>query len=81
MEITAAQFKRIEPLLPVQRSNVQHQQLVRIKIEAVSPDSAIVEVHPDGTGAPERVASNPSGDLTVDGPRRFMWLLRSLERL
>jgi transposase len=105
MEITAEQFKRIEPFLPVQRGNVsvsnlqvvnailyvaqngckwrslpkrfgdwhtiytrmnrwakagvldrlfeelQHQQLVRIKIEAVSLDSTIVKVHPDGTGA------------------------------
>ena len=30
---------------------LQHQQLVRIKIEAVSLDSTIVKVHPDGTGA------------------------------
>jgi len=30
---------------------MQHQQLIRIKIEAVSLDSTIVKVHPDGTGA------------------------------
>src|SRR5271170_3108978 len=30
---------------------LQHQQLVRIRIEAVSLDSTIVKVHPDGTGA------------------------------
>ena len=104
MEITAAQFSRIESLLPLQRGNVsvsnlqvvnailyvaehgckwrglpkrfgnwhtiytrmnrwaeagvldrlfeeQHQQLIRVKIEAVSLDSTIVKVHPDGTGA------------------------------
>ena len=105
MEITAAQFARIEPFLPVQRGNVslsnlqvinailyvaehgckwrglpkrfgnwhtiytrmnrwakagvldrlfeelQHQQLIRVRIEAVSLDSTIIKVHPDGTGA------------------------------
>ena len=30
---------------------LEHQQLVRIKIESVSLDSTIVKVHPDGTGA------------------------------
>ena len=30
---------------------LQREQLVRIKIEAVSMDSTIVKVHPDGTGA------------------------------
>jgi transposase len=105
MEISAAQFSRIESFLPVQRGNVgvsnlqvvnailyvaehgckwrglpkrfgnwhtiytrmnrwakagvldrlfeelQHQQLIRVKIEAVSLDRTIVKVHPDGTGA------------------------------
>ena len=37
---------------------LQHQQLVRIKIEAVSLDSTIVKVHPDGTGALKRPASH-----------------------
>ncbi|WKZ11572.1 MAG: IS5 family transposase [Gammaproteobacteria bacterium] len=108
MEISAAQFSRIEAFLPVQRGNVslsnlqvvnailyiaengckwralpkrfgnwhtiytrmnrwakagvldrlfeelQHQQLIRVKIEAVSLDSTIVKVHPDGTGAPKK---------------------------
>src|SRR5579864_6899071 len=30
---------------------LQQEQLIRIKIEAVSLDSTIVKVHPDGTGA------------------------------
>ena len=135
MEITAEQFTRIEPFLPVQRGNVslsnlqvvnailyvaengckwralpkrfgnwhtiytrmnrwakagvldrlfeelQHQQLVRIKIEAVSLDSTIVKVHPDGTGALKKKAHKPSVDLEADGPRRFIWLPRMLERL
>jgi transposase len=135
MEITAAQFQRIEPFLPVQRGNVslnnlqvvnailyvaengckwralpkrfgnwhtiytrmnrwakagvldrlfeelQHQQLVRIKIESVSLDSTIVKVHPDGTGALKKTAPRPSDDREADGPRRFIWLPRMLERL
>ena len=33
-------------------SNIlQREQIVRIKLEAVSMDSTIVKVHPDGTGA------------------------------
>ena len=30
---------------------LQRHQIVRIKIEAVSLDSTIIKVHPDGTGA------------------------------
>ena len=116
MEISAAQFSRIEALLPVQRGNVsvsnlqvvnailyvaengckwralpkrfgswhtiytrmnrwakagvldrlfeelQHQQLIRVKIEAVSLDSTIVKVHPDGTGA---LKKRPAGHRQV----------------
>ncbi|GAJ08260.1 unnamed protein product, partial [marine sediment metagenome] len=105
MQITEAQYRRIEACLPRQRGNVNHsnlqvlnailfvaehgckwrglpkrfgnwhtiytrmnrwakagvldrlfaklqeEQIVRIKIEAVSLDSTIVKVHPDGTGA------------------------------
>lgn len=134
MEITAAQFSRIESLLPLQRGNVsvsnlqvvnailyvaehgckwrglpkrfgnwhtiytrmnrwakagvldrlfeelQHQQLIRVKIEAVSLDSTIVKVHPDGTGALKKTARNPSANPAVDGQRRFIWLPRMLER-
>ena len=32
---------------------LQRQQIVRLKLEAVSLDSTIVEVRPDGTGAPK----------------------------
>jgi transposase len=135
MEITAEQFKHIEPYLPVQRGNValhnldvvnailyvaengctwralpkrfgnwhtiytrmnrwakagvldrlftglQQHQLVRIKIEAVSLDSTLVKVHPDGTGALKKTVRNPSVDPGVDGPPKFIWLPRMLERL
>ena len=132
MEITAQQFSRIEPFLPVQRGNVsltnlqvvnailyvaehgckwrglpkrfgnwhtiytrmnrwakagvldrlfeelQHQQLVRIKIEAVSLDSTIVKVHPDGTGALKKTDRNPSANPEADGAPKFIWLPRML---
>jgi transposase len=130
MEITAAQFSRIEPFLPVQRGNVsvsslqvvnailyvaehgckwrglparfghwhtiytrmnrwakagvldrlfeemQRQQLIRIKIEAVSVDSTSVKVHPDGTGALKKTDPNPSGSPAAVGPQKFIWLPR-----
>src|SRR5215475_9628870 len=40
---------------------LQQAQMVRIKIEAVSLDSTIVKVHPDGTGALKKTAPRPSG--------------------
>lgn len=134
MEITAAQFARIEPFLPVQRGNVslsnlqvinailyvaehgckwrglpkrfgnwhtvytrmnrwakagvldrlfeelQHQQLIRVRIEAVSLDSTIIKVHPDGTGALKKTDHKPSASREADGPPKFIWLPRMLER-
>lgn len=59
---------------------LQREQIVRIKIEAVSLDSTIVKVHPDGTGALKKTAHNPSGSLGEGGPPRFIWLPRMLER-
>src|SRR5579871_2075164 len=62
-------------------AQLQREQLIRIKIEAVSLDSTIIKVHPDGTGALKKTARKPSDDLEADGPRRFIWLPRMLERL
>lgn len=60
---------------------LQQQQLVRIKIEAVSLDSTIVKVHPDGTGALKKTVHRPSAARGVAGPPKFIWLPRMLERL
>ena len=57
---------------------LQRQQIIRIKIEAVSLDSTIVKVHPDGTGALKKTARKPSDAPTVDGPPKSIWLLRML---
>ena len=57
---------------------LQHQQVVRVRIEAVSLDSTIVKVHPDGTGALKKTDRSPSENLAVDGQPRFIWLPRML---
>ena len=132
MEISAAQFARIESFLPRQRGNVSHEnlavvnailyvaengckwralpkrfgnwhtiytrmnrwakagvldrlfeklqaeQLIRIKIEAVSLDSTIIKVHPDGTGALKKTDRRPSASPAADGAPKFIWLPRML---
>ncbi len=59
---------------------LQEAQIVRIKIEAVSLDSTIVRVHPDGTGALKKTVPKPSESLAAAGPPRFIWLPQMLER-
>src|SRR6476619_1956374 len=59
---------------------LQHAQIVRIKIEAVSLDSTMIKVHPDGTEALKKTALKPSASRAGDGPPRFIWLPRMLER-
>ena len=60
---------------------LQTEQIVRIKIEAFSPDSTSIKVHPDGTGALKKTDRRPSANLAADGTPRFIWLPRMLERL
>ena len=59
---------------------LQREQIVKIKIEAVSLDSTIIKVHPDGTGALKKTDRNPSANPGADGQPRFIWLPRMLER-
>ena len=61
-------------------TELQRAQIVRIKIEAVSLDSTMVEVHPDGTGALKKTDLNLSESPEVDGLPRFIWLPRMLEQ-
>lgn len=42
-------------------AQLQHAQIIRVKIEAVSLDSTIVKVHPDGTGALKKNGSQAIG--------------------
>jgi len=59
---------------------LQREQFVRIKVEVVSMDSTIVRVHPDGTGALKKTVRRRSANPAADGPPRFIWLPRMLER-
>ena len=59
---------------------LQREQLVRIRIESVKLDSTTVKVHPDGTGALKKTDRKPSENPAADGPPRFIWLPRMLER-
>ena len=59
-------------------AQMQHQQLFRIRLEAVSLDSTIIKVHPDGTGALKKTAHKPSANRAADGAPKFIWLPRVL---
>ena len=52
---------------------LQREQIIRIKIEAVSLDSTIIKVHPDGTGALKKTGRKPSCARAADGPPRSIW--------
>ena len=53
---------------------LQRERLMRVRIEAVSLDSTIIKVHPDGTGAPKKTVPRPSARAGVAGPPNFIWL-------
>ena len=55
---------------------LQREQIVSVKLEAVSLDSTIVKVHPDGTGALKKTDPSRSADPAAAGPPSFIWLLR-----
>ena len=59
---------------------LQRKQIVRIKLEAISMDSTIVKVHPDGTGALKKTDRSPSESPGADGPPKFIWLPQMLEQ-
>jgi len=53
---------------------LQEEEIIRIRVEAISLDSTIVQVHPDGTGAEKKTVRNQSGARAEDGAPRFIWL-------
>ena len=59
---------------------LQLAQLIRVKIEAVSLDSTIVKVHPDGTGALKKTDRKQSAGHAADGQLKFIWLPQMLEQ-
>ena len=60
-------------------AQLQREQLIRIKIEAVSLDSTIIKVHPDGTGALKKTDPKRSASVAADGAPKFIWLPRVLD--
>lgn len=59
---------------------LQREQIVQIKLEAVQLDSTTVKVHPDGSGALKKTTPKPSENPAAAGPPRFIWLPRMLAR-
>jgi transposase len=59
--------------------HLQSAQIVRIKIEAVSLDSTIIKVHPDGTGALKKTDHKRLANPEADGQLKFMWSPLMLE--
>lgn len=55
---------------------LQKQRLMHVHIEAVSLDSTIVKVHPDGTGSSKKTVLRPSARAAAAGAPNFIWLLR-----
>ena len=60
-------------------AELQREQLIRVKLEAVSLDSTIIKVHPDGTGALKKTAHKRSASRAADGVPKFIWLPRVLD--
>ena len=59
---------------------LQRENIIQIRVEAVSLDSTIVKVHPDGTGALKKTVRKPSASQEEDGQPKFIWLPRVLEQ-
>lgn len=59
-------------------TRLQEEQILQIKLEAVSLDSTIIKVHPDGTGALKKTGRRPSAKAEAAGPPRFIWLPQML---
>ena len=59
---------------------LQRKNIIQIRVEAVSLDSTIVKVHPDGTGALKKTVDKLSVNQEEDGPPKFIWLPRVLEQ-
>ena len=59
---------------------LQREQIVRIRLEAVSMDSTSVKVPSRWNGRAKKNVPNPSASLAAVGPPRFIWFPRMLER-
>jgi len=59
---------------------LQLAQIVRIRVDAMSLDTTIIKVHPDGTGALKKTVRKQSEDHEADGQLKFIWLPQMLEQ-
>ncbi len=59
-------------------AQLQRERIVSIRIEAVVVERADVDAHPDGARA--RAARKPPAGPLADGPTKFVWLPRLVER-
>jgi transposase len=59
---------------------LQRENIIQVRVEAVSLDSTIVKVHPDGTGALKKTDRRPLESPGEAGPPKFIWLPRVLGR-
>lgn len=55
---------------------LQRRRLLPVHLQAVSLDSTLVKVHPDGMGALKKTARKPSGAAAAAGAPSFIWLPR-----
>ncbi|MBP8295579.1 MAG: hypothetical protein KAX84_05695 [Burkholderiales bacterium] len=58
---------------------MKREQLIRVKIEAVSLDSTIVKVHLDGIGALEEADLKLSASPAAGEASKFIWLPRVID--
>ena len=59
---------------------MQLEQIVRVRVEAVQPDSTSIKVHPDAAGALKKTGRKPSAAVAEAPPPSFIWLPRMLGR-
>ena len=57
---------------------LQRRRLMRVRIEAISLDSSIIKVHPDGTGARKKTGHKASADRGEVGAPNCIWLPRMI---
>ena len=53
---------------------LQRERLMHVRIDAVSLDSTIMKVHPDGTCAPKKTVPRSSARAGAAGLPNFIWL-------
>jgi transposase len=59
-------------------ARLQEEQILTLRLEAVSLDSTVIKVHPDGTGALKKTGRKPSAAPAAAARPRFIWLPRML---